>query len=121
VSKKAQRTARPSASRRKRPEIPAPVGLESRLSIALAAQLHRTLLARLEAGADIVVDGSRVEEIDTAILQLLASLWRSGKERGVAIRWSGASRALREQADLIGVTPFLHLPDSASEPGHDPG
>lgn len=121
IKKKTQRAARPSAARSKRVTTPAPVGLERCLSIAQAAELHRTLLARLDAGSDVVVDGSRVEEIDTAILQLLASLWRSGKQRGVAVRWSGVSQVLREQADLIGVAPFLHLPDPASECAHDPG
>lgn len=61
----------------------------------------------------MVVDGTRVEEIDTAILQLLASLWRTCLERGIACTWHGASDALRQAAALIGLADFLHLPDGA--------
>ena len=65
---------------------------------------------RLAQAQPIVVDGSRVEEIDTAILQLLTSLWCSGAERGIACSWSGASAPLRQTAVLIGVDEMLRFP-----------
>ncbi len=58
-----------------------------------------------------VVDGTRVEEIDTAILQLLASLWRTSLERGIACTWHGASEALRQTAALVGVAELLQFPE----------
>ena len=87
-----------------------PIELDPRLTIVQAAALHRTLLAHLEAGRPVVVDGTRVEEIDTAVLQLLTSLWRTGQQRGIACTWHGASDALRRTAALVGVAGILHLP-----------
>lgn len=90
------------------------VELPAQLNIALAADLHRTLLARLAKGGPVVIDGDRVEEIDTAMLQLLASLWRTSRERGIDCTWKGASGALRQTATLIGVAEILDFP--AGEP-----
>jgi anti-anti-sigma regulatory factor len=89
---------------------PANIELEARVTIVQAAVLHRTLSARLAQGGPIVVDGTRVQEIDTAILQLLTSLWRSSIERGVACTWQGASDTLRRSAALIGVDEILRFP-----------
>ena len=104
----------PRAVKIKRKAQPAHVELDVRLTIAQAAELHCTLLARLAQGDAIVVDGTRVEEIDTAILQLLASLWRTCRERGIACTWLGASEALSQTASLIGVADMLQLPGAGS-------
>jgi len=80
-----------------------------------ATDLHRTLLARLAEGRPIVVDGTRVEEIDTSILQLLASLWLTGAQRGIVCTWHGASDALRATATLVGVAKMLQFPGAESE------
>lgn len=89
---------------------PARIELEARTTIAQAAGLHRMLLARIAQGKGMVVDGTRVEEIDTAILQLLASLWRTCLERGIACTWHGTSDALRQAAALVGLADLLQLP-----------
>jgi anti-anti-sigma regulatory factor len=105
---------RPVKSKRvpqiKRAPQPEPLQLESRLTIVQAAGLHRTLVARLADGP-IALDGTRVEEIDTAILQLLASLWRTARERGTPCTWRGTSEVLRRTAILIGVAEALHFAD----------
>lgn len=105
---------KPRTAKSARVTRPAPIDLDPRLTIAQAAGLHGSLLARLSDGGPIVVDGSRVEEIDTAILQLLTSLWRTGADRGIACSWQGASNALRDTAALIGVAETLHFPESES-------
>jgi anti-anti-sigma regulatory factor len=92
---------------------PPPIELDARLTIVQAAELHRTMAARLEGSWPVVVDGTRVEEIDTAVLQLLTSLWCTGKERGIACTWRGASDALRRSAALIGVAGILQLDAAA--------
>jgi anti-anti-sigma regulatory factor len=89
---------------------PAIIELEARMTIVQAAVLHRTLSGRLAQAEPVIVDGSRVEEIDTAILQLLTSLWRSSIERGIACTWQGASETLRRSAALIGVDEILRFP-----------
>jgi anti-anti-sigma regulatory factor len=108
------------ASKPKRPKEPAAIELDGRLSIAQAGDLRRTLLARLDEGRAVAVDGTRVEEIDTAILQLLASLWRTCRQRGIGCTWLGASETLRRTAALIGVAEMLYFPasESAGERGH---
>jgi anti-anti-sigma regulatory factor len=90
-----------------------PIELDPRLTIVEAAALHRTMAAHLEGGRPVVVDGSRVEEIDTAVLQLLTSLWRTAQQRGIACTWHGASEALRRTASLVGVAGILHLDAAA--------
>jgi len=91
-----------------------PIRLDARMTIVQAAGLRSLLLARLVDGGSIVIDGARVEEIDTAILQLLASLWLTAAQRAVTCSWAGASDALRRSANLIGMTHLLHLPHAAA-------
>ena len=102
----------PRAVKRKREAHSSRVQLDAQLNIAQAADLHNTLITRLAQGGPIVVDGTRVEEIDTAMLQLLTSLWRTSAERGIACTWFGASGALRQTASLVGVAEFLKFPDA---------
>lgn len=120
--KRVAQAKRAQAKRRPQPECvpqPASLQLDSRLTIAQAADLHRSLAARLAGGGAVVLDGSRVEEIDTAVLQLLASLWRTARERGIPCAWQAASDALRQAAALIGVTEALHFGGADSVRGLD--
>jgi anti-anti-sigma regulatory factor len=91
---------------------PDSVRLDARMTIVQAASLHNSLLTLLAAGGPIAIDGTRVEEIDTAILQLLASLWRTAAERGFACSWTGVSDGLRRTANLLGMAEMLHFPQS---------
>jgi anti-sigma B factor antagonist len=97
------------------PRQPRRIQLDARMSIVHAAGLHARLLAHLAEGAQLEVDGSQVEEIDTAILQLLTSLWRTGQERGIACSWFGVSAALRHTACLVGVAPMLRFPERSHD------
>jgi anti-anti-sigma regulatory factor len=108
--KRARASQRPRAVQPAAAPPPARIELDARLTIVQAADLHRLLMTRLAAGEPVVIDGSRVEEIDTAILQLLTCLWRTAQERGIACTWHGASEPLRYTADLIGVAGVLSLP-----------
>ena len=120
--KRVAQSKRGQPKRRPQPESvpqPAPLQLDSRLTIAQAADLHRSLAGRLADGGPVVLDGSRVEEIDTAMLQLLASLWRTARERGIPCAWLTASDALRHAAALIGVAEALHFAGSDSVRGLD--
>ncbi len=112
--KKAPRTAKSTKAPR-----PSRIVLADRLTIVQAADLHRVLMKRLAQGRQLLVDGTRVEEVDTAILQLLTSLWRTGTERGIACSWHGASQVLRRTAALVGVAELLQFPNA--EPAHNRG
>jgi len=91
--------------------------LDERLSIVRVAELHHSLCESLAAGVPLTVDGSGVQDIDTAVLQLLGSFWRSCSERGISCAWQGVSDALRRAARLIGLEAALHLPDVRSVEG----
>lgn len=91
--------------------------LASRLTIAEVSELHRSLLSRLAAGEPIMIDGSEVQELDTSVLQLLVSLWRTAAARGISVAWQDVSEALRRSASLIGVADHIDLKDSA-RPAH---
>lgn len=96
--------------KKKRAPRPAKLGvieLPSRLTIAQSVELHRTLAKALGTGGPLCFDGSKVEEIDTAILQLLSSAWASASRCGVACKWQGTSATLRNSAMLIGVSEIL--------------
>ena len=95
------------------------IELEARLNIAQAVDLHRTLAAGIAKGGPMLLDGSRVEEIDTAVLQLLAAAWRSGRERKAECQWRGASEELRATAHLLGMGEMLDLPRGGPAPGRD--
>jgi anti-anti-sigma regulatory factor len=86
-----------------------PIELPARLSIAHSADWQRTLVSGCGGQVPLILDGSRVEEIDTAILQLLVGAWLGAAQRGVECRWQGASQALRHAATLIGVAATLQL------------
>ncbi len=67
------------------------------------------LISSCDSAAPLVLDGSGVEEIDTAALQLLVSAWLGNAKRGVECRWQGVSEPLRHAATLIGVAGTLHI------------
>lgn len=122
MSKRTPKRARSKAARQPAaPQQPECIRLDARMTIVQAAGLHGILMARLAHGGPVAVDGAHVEEIDTAILQLLASLWHTGRERGFDCSWRGASDALRRTASLVGVAEMLRFPErgSAQERGHD--
>jgi anti-anti-sigma regulatory factor len=107
------RKKKTAASGRPAPtKLPDCVQLDARMTVVQAASLHRSLLTHLAAGGPIAIDGTRVEEIDTAILQLLASLWCTARERGFDCSWTGVSDVLCRTANLLGMTEMLHFPPS---------
>jgi ABC-type transporter Mla MlaB component len=73
-----------------------------------AANLAVRLKSALSADA-LELDGSAVEQIDTAGLQLLLSVVRTAAERGAVLGWAGASTALRTSAKRLGVSAQLGL------------
>ncbi|MEY2169484.1 MULTISPECIES: STAS domain-containing protein [unclassified Rhodanobacter] len=77
--------------------------------MATLAALHTELVAALPGGA-VELDGSQVERVDTAALQLLVLLRRALDGRGGALAWRGSSAALNDAAGLLGLAKILELP-----------
>lgn len=84
--------------------------LAPQVSIAEAAGLLRDLKLRVAGGGPLIIDGTAVERIDTAILQLLISCRCACQQRGTTFNWQGVSENLRRAAALIGVSDSLNLP-----------
>jgi ABC-type transporter Mla MlaB component len=80
--------------------------------MAAQAALKDELLGVLGAGT-VVLDGSRVERVDTAALQLLVLFRREMAACGGSMSWHRASGVLGEAAALLGLTQTLELPASA--------
>ena len=93
----------------------APLALPAELTIYSVGELHPQWLAWLgeTATSDISVpatlQGAAVDQIDGAGLQLLLALQHSLKGQGRAVRWQGASDALRHAAAALGLTGALSL------------
>ncbi len=85
------------------------VTLPEVLTIAEVAECYERLLERLQQGGEIVIDGSPVEQIDGAGLQLLAAFVREGAESVGRVSWTGCSEALREGARTLGLVTALGL------------
>ncbi|GAB3789649.1 STAS domain-containing protein [Dyella agri] len=77
--------------------------------MAAQAALHAELLAALPGGS-VALDGSQVERVDTAALQLLLLLRRELDKHGSTLAWRGASEALNDAAGLLGLARILELP-----------
>jgi ABC-type transporter Mla MlaB component len=82
--------------------------LPAAILVGDAAELAARLQRALSANA-LELDGSAVEQIDTAGLQLLLSAVRTAAERGAVLGWAEASAALRASARQIGVSAQLGL------------
>ena len=87
----------------------ATVVLPADCRIAAQAALQAELAQALQHGA-IELDGSQVERVDTAALQLLVLLRRALDGHGGTLAWRGSSAALNDAAGLLGLARILELP-----------
>ena len=92
--------------------------LDAKATIAEASTMHNALISQVADGTPLILDGGRVEQIDTAVLQLLVGLMRHCKEHDISCVWRAVSEPLRRAAFLIGVTAHLHIPDAPSTSPH---
>ena len=63
----------------------------------------------------VVLDGSQVRVIDTAMLQLLVAVFRQAKQQKTPITWRQPSDALRDTAALLGLEMHLDLATAGNE------
>lgn len=90
--------------------MPVPFVLPAELTIYNVGSLRAEWLLALSANADkdtCVVDGSAVDQVDAAGLQLLLSLQRSLSEQQRAMQLTSASRSLRGACADLGLTQAL--------------
>jgi phospholipid transport system transporter-binding protein len=104
------------------PEAPAPLPPSAEGSARAGLRLEASCLLRdsldfqfhlLSAdfgGGEVLVDGSAVERVDTAGLQLLVAFVQHQTAQGRKVSWTSASDALGRAANRLGLAACLHLP-----------
>ena len=80
------------------------------LDISGAQDLYHTLQDALRARCPVTLDATRVERIDTAVLQLLCAFVRDAQASGIVVQWRQSSPALENAARLLNVRACLALP-----------
>ncbi|HOP15955.1 MAG TPA: STAS domain-containing protein [Gammaproteobacteria bacterium] len=85
--------------------------LPASLTIAEVGEMHTVLMNHLGNAAAVKFDGSSVEIIDGAGLQLLTAFVKTATEKALMVTWHGASETLGQAARRIGVDSILKLPD----------
>jgi anti-anti-sigma regulatory factor len=85
----------------------AAVPLPSVLDLANAAILQRLLVERCEQDSAIVLDGSQVERVSTACLQVLVATAQAARTHGRAFRLTAASPCLSAAIADLGLARHL--------------
>jgi len=80
------------------------------LNIETCAALKHLLDSDVGQPALLLLDGSTVERVHTANLQLLCALFRTRQHAGLDTGWVAASPILCEAARLLGLSATLALP-----------
>ncbi len=88
--------------------------LDEDLELAGAGVLLEQLRMKLDKKCSMVMDGSQVRVIDTAILQLLVAVFRHAQQQQTQITWRQPSDVLRDSAALLGLETLLCLAPSAT-------
>ena len=97
----------------KRDEVMPLIDLASSLTIAEVSSLKKTILDLFRSASGVTLDGSEIEQVDGAGIQLLAAVMKEAGERQIEIRWSGASQQLRSAATQLGLDELLGLAGNA--------
>lgn len=86
------------------------VTLSNVQDISMVTELHKQVGELINA-QDVVFDGSAVERIDAASLQLIACAFKQAEKYDNKVTWQGKSEALIKSAGLLGLTEALNLHD----------
>ena len=80
-----------------------------RMTIEHVESLYSQLEAAAQENDYIELIADRVQQCDTASLQLILSLLRMSKEQGHTVKWVKPSPAILNVAQLLGLTEPLDL------------
>lgn len=83
--------------------------LEVALGIADARRLHEKLDGVLAAATPVVINASRVEHLDAAVMQVLTGFCRAARDRSLAVSWQHPSPALQQAVRLLGLESVLEM------------
>ena len=78
-------------------------------TIRTVTAFQAQLAERLDESGPVQIDGSGVERVDTATLQLLVAFVRDLRAEARAVEWVDCSPALRRAAGSLGLESALSL------------
>lgn len=85
--------------------------LNEHLNITQVMDLKEGLRVELENAGTLSIDGSQVLRVDATGLQILLSAKNTCKKQSIVWKWEGASDALLEAAQTLGLLEPLGLSD----------
>ena len=78
-------------------------------TIRTITSLQTELAERLDESGPLQIDGTAVDRVDTAGLQLLAAFVRDLRAEGRPLEWIGCCDALKKAAQALGLHTALGL------------
>lgn len=81
--------------------------LESSLIINNASDIYESLKKLVTSGQDIEIDASKVEAIDSAILQLFYSFVLNLKGKNIKLSWYKPTKVVLDKASTLGLSKQL--------------
>ena len=90
------------------------ITLDGALTVYEAVDAKRELLQALAASAELEIDVTGLDELDTAGLQLLLLLRRESLRAAKPVRLAGGSHALAEVLDRYGLAALFDEPLEAA-------
>jgi anti-anti-sigma regulatory factor len=87
------------------------IDLPPSLNITDVSALHGGLMSKLQAGNLFQLDGSQVDMVEGAGIQLLAAFFKEVSEKGGTVCWHAASAKLIDSARQMGLAEFLKMDD----------
>ena len=79
------------------------------LDVSGSGELKKQLEKIFRRKSPFELDGSAIERIDTAALQVLAAFSRESRNRDIELAWAGVSDSLRNASTLLGLTRELGI------------
>jgi ABC-type transporter Mla MlaB component len=83
--------------------------LDDCMDITVAAMTYERMNDLLNHHKAIKLDGTKIERIDGAGLQLLVAFFKTAETLHISIEWQGYSNLLKKSANLLGLTGELAL------------
>jgi ABC-type transporter Mla MlaB component len=77
-----------------------------KLSITHCAEIYPQLMQAMAEGRAVSLNVSRVDQVDTAAVQLLFSFQRDAVTRGLVTIWSKPSKVFCDAVDTLGMHAF---------------
>jgi len=86
------------------------VKLPNELNIRQVAELKEQLIEALNTDSDISLDGSDVDMVDAAALQLLLAFTQQAALKKCQVEWGDMSESFLNAVELVGLGESLNLP-----------